>query len=95
MSIKCNMNNASASELLEESESNLLNKPAISEKNGNNMDCNTIDLDLIKTAVKMILKAIGENPDRTVPNNFRIVCYANKRAVLEQSAAIGSNKYST
>ena len=64
MSIKCNMNNASASELLEESESNLLNKPAISEKNGNNMDGNTIDLDLIKTAVKMILKAIGENPDR-------------------------------
>ena len=58
------MNNASASELLEESESNLLNKPAISEKNGNNMDGNTIDLDLIKTAVKMILKAIGENPDR-------------------------------
>lgn len=64
MSIKCNMNNASASELLEESESNLLNKPAISEINGNNMDGNTIDLDLIKTAVKMILKAIGENPDR-------------------------------
>lgn len=64
MSIKCNMNNASASELLEESESNLFNKPAISEKNGNNMDGNTIDLDLIKTAVKMILKAIGENPDR-------------------------------
>ena len=58
------MNNASASELLEESESNLFNKPAISEKNGNNMDGNTIDLDLIKTAVKMILKAIGENPDR-------------------------------
>ena len=58
------MNNASASELLEESESNLLNKPAISEINGNNMDGNTIDLDLIKTAVKMILKAIGENPDR-------------------------------
>ncbi|MEI7853156.1 MAG: GTP cyclohydrolase I FolE [Planctomycetota bacterium] len=28
------------------------------------MDGNTIDLDLIKTAVKMILKAIGENPDR-------------------------------
>jgi GTP cyclohydrolase IA len=28
------------------------------------MDVNTIDLDLIKTAVKMILKAIGENPDR-------------------------------
>ena len=64
MSIKFNMNNDSASELLEESESNLLNKPAISEKNGNNMDGNTIDLDLIKTAVKMILKAIGENPDR-------------------------------
>ena len=64
MSIKCNMNSASVSELLEESESNLLNKPAISEKNGNNMDGNTIDLDLIKTAVKMILKAIGENPDR-------------------------------
>ena len=58
------MNSASVSELLEESESNLLNKPAISEKNGNNMDGNTIDLDLIKTAVKMILKAIGENPDR-------------------------------
>lgn len=64
MSIKCNMNSASVSELLEESESNLVNKLAISEKNGNNMDGNTIDLDLIKNAVKMILKAIGENPDR-------------------------------
>jgi GTP cyclohydrolase I len=28
------------------------------------MDGNTIDLDMIKNAVKMILKAIGENPDR-------------------------------
>ena len=64
MSIKCNMISASVSDFLEESESNLVNKPAISEKNGNNMDVNTIDLDLIKTAVKMILKAIGENPDR-------------------------------
>ena len=64
MSIKCNMNSASVSDFLEESESNLVNKPAISEKNGNNMDGNTIDLDLIKNAVKMILKAIGENPDR-------------------------------
>jgi len=64
MSIKCNMNNASVSDFLEEPESDLVNKPAISEKNGNNMDVNTIDLDLIKTAVKMILKAIGENPDR-------------------------------
>ncbi len=58
------MNNASVSDFLEEPESDLVNKPAISEKNGNNMDVNTIDLDLIKTAVKMILKAIGENPDR-------------------------------
>jgi GTP cyclohydrolase I len=58
------MNSASVSDFLEESESNLVNKPAISEKNGNNMDGNTIDLDLIKNAVKMILKAIGENPDR-------------------------------
>ncbi|MEN9656003.1 MAG: hypothetical protein RL311_942 [Bacteroidota bacterium] len=64
MSIKCNMNIASVSDFLEEPESDLVNKPAISEKNGNNMDVNTIDLDLIKTAVKMILKAIGENPDR-------------------------------
>ena len=64
MSIKCNMNSASVSDFLEEPESDLVNKPAISEKNGNNMDVNTIDLDLIKTAVKMILKAIGENPDR-------------------------------
>ena len=64
MSIKCNMNNASVSGFLEESESDLINKAAISENNGNNMDGNTIDLDLIKTAVKMILKAIGENPDR-------------------------------
>jgi len=58
------MNSASVSDFLEESESDLLNKTAISEKNGNNMDGNTIDFDLIKTAVKMILKAIGENPDR-------------------------------
>lgn len=64
MSIKCNMNSASVSGFLEESESNLVNKTAISEKNGNNMDGNTIDLDMIKNAVKMILKAIGENPDR-------------------------------
>ena len=34
MSIKCNMNSASVSDFLEESESNLVNKPAISEKNG-------------------------------------------------------------
>jgi GTP cyclohydrolase I len=58
------MNSASVSGFLEESESNLVNKTAISEKNGNNMDGNTIDLDMIKNAVKMILKAIGENPDR-------------------------------
>ena len=64
MSIKCNMNSASVSGFLEESESNLVNKTAISEKNGDNMDGNTIDLDMIKNAVKMILKAIGENPDR-------------------------------
>jgi len=64
MSIKCNMNSASVSDFLEEPESDLVKKTAISEKNGNNMDVNTIDLDLIKTAVKMILKAIGENPDR-------------------------------
>ena len=64
MSIKCNMNSASVSGFLEEPESDLINKAAISEKNGNNMDGNTIDLDLIKNAVKMILKAIGENPDR-------------------------------
>ena len=64
MSIKCNMNSASVSGFIEESESNLVNKTAISEKNGNNMDGNTIDLDMIKNAVKMILKAIGENPDR-------------------------------
>ena len=64
MSIKCNMNSATASGFLEEPESDLINKAAISEKNGNNMDGNTIDLDMIKNAVKMILKAIGENPDR-------------------------------
>ncbi|MEI6685761.1 MAG: hypothetical protein WCN64_06475, partial [Planctomycetota bacterium] len=64
MSIKCNMNSASVSGFLEEPESDLINKAAISEKNGNNMDGNTIDLDLIESAVKMILKAIGENPDR-------------------------------
>ena len=58
------MNSASVSGFLEEPESDLINKAAISEKNGNNMDGNTIDLDLIKNAVKMILKAIGENPDR-------------------------------
>ena len=58
------MNSATASGFLEEPESDLINKAAISEKNGNNMDGNTIDLDLIKNAVKMILKAIGENPDR-------------------------------
>ena len=64
MSIKCNMNSATTSGFLEEPESDLINKAAISEKNGNNMDRNTVDLDLIKSAVKMILKAIGENPDR-------------------------------
>jgi GTP cyclohydrolase I len=58
------MNSASVSGFLEESESNIINKTGISEKNGNNMDGNTIDLDSIKTAVKMILKAVGENPDR-------------------------------
>lgn len=64
MSIKCNMNRALVSDILDESESDLTNKATISGKNGNNMDGNAIDIELIKTAVKMILKGIGENPDR-------------------------------
>jgi GTP cyclohydrolase I len=58
------MNRALVSDILDESESDLTNKATISGKNGNNMDGNAIDIELIKTAVKMILKGIGENPDR-------------------------------
>lgn len=65
MAIKCNMNSgALVTELLDESESCSVNKTAISEKSGNNMDGNNIDLESIKIAVKMILKAVGDNPDR-------------------------------
>lgn len=49
---------------MEVAKSDLLNNALISDKNGNNMDGNTVDLELIKTAVKMILQAVGENPDR-------------------------------
>ena len=35
-----------------------VNKTAISQKNGNNMDGNTVDLESIKTAVKMIFGPI-------------------------------------
>jgi GTP cyclohydrolase I len=55
---------ALVTELLDESESCSVNKTAISEKSGNNMDGNNIDLESIKIAVKMILKAVGDNPDR-------------------------------
>lgn len=65
MAIKCNMNSgALVTELLDESESCSVNKTAISEKSGNNMDGNNIDLESIRIAVKMILKAVGDNPDR-------------------------------
>ena len=64
MSIKCNINRVLDSDFLEGSELGSVSKTAISQKNGNNMDGNTVDLESIKTAVKMILKAIGENPDR-------------------------------
>jgi len=64
MSIKCNINRVLDSDFLEGSELGSVTKTAISQKNGNNMDGNTVDLESIKTAVKMILKAIGENPDR-------------------------------
>ena len=55
---------ALVTELLDESESCSVNNTAISEKCGNNMDGNNIDLESIKIAVKMILKAVGDNPDR-------------------------------
>lgn len=64
MSIKYNINRVLDSDFLEGSELGSVSKTAISQKNGNNMDGNTVDLESIKTAVKMILKAIGENPDR-------------------------------
>ena len=64
MSIKCNINRVLDYDFLEGSELGSVSKTAISQKNGNNMDGNTVDLESIKTAVKMILKAIGENPDR-------------------------------
>ena len=64
MSIKYNINRVLDSDFLEGSELGSVSKTAISQKNGNNMNGNTVDLESIKTAVKMILKAIGENPDR-------------------------------
>ncbi len=65
MAIKCSVNSgALVTEILDESVSGSVNNVAISEKSGNNMDGNKVDLESIKIAVKMILKAVGDNPDR-------------------------------
>lgn len=64
MSIKCNINTALGSEFTEEPNLAYLNNSAISQKNENDMDMHTFDHESIKTAVRMILKAVGENPDR-------------------------------
>lgn len=65
MAIKCSVNSgALVTEILDESVSGSVNNVAISEKSGNNMNGNKVDLESIKIAVKMILKAVGDNPDR-------------------------------
>lgn len=65
MAIKCSVNSSAlVTEILDESVSGSVNNVAISEKSGNNMNGNKVDLESIKIAVKMILKAVGDNPDR-------------------------------
>lgn len=64
MSIKCNINRVLDTDFLNGSELDSVTNTANSQKNDNNMNGTSVDLESIKTAIKMILKAIGENPDR-------------------------------
>ena len=88
MSIKCNMNRALVSDILEESESDLTNKATISGINGNNMDGNAIDIELIKDKIERIAnKFLSAKELEFIQEQERIeqlyVCWCAKEAIYK------------